>query len=349
MERFLFNNEIRFRFGRHVLFFTIMVLIFAGLLFLNDSQPSFLTTLRITFVNSLFFFFYAYITIFLLIPVFLFTRKPVWFMLLFLLTGIALSAIKLLVSDQIFYAALSPENIESHGLFNFRFIVVNTKDMTFIVAIFCIAKYVKDFIYSERVRMRLQTETLEARRRLYQVQFDPHFLFNTINNLYAISLLNPEKAIRIINRIKVVLQFIINEIQKDFVELESEITLVKNYIQLEKLRYGNRLKIDFIIDGHVERVQIPPMVLFFLVENSFRHGSSPDSGNPWIHIRVKTGSEKLSIQVENSKPSGYEKQKPVSQPLANLRKRLNMIYQPEGFKLNIGETENSFTVTLEIC
>jgi two-component system, LytTR family, sensor kinase len=348
MEKFLFHNALRYRLARHLLFFAIMVLIFAVLLFLHDSQPGFTVILRITFINALFFFCYAYVTIFLLVPVFLLTRKPVWFVLLFLLTGIALSAIKLLVSDQIFYAALSPENIQSHGMFNFRFIVVNTKDMTFIVAIFCIGKFVKDFIYTERVRTRLETETQEARRRLYQVQFDPHFLFNTINNLYAISLINPEKAINIIGRIKVVLQFIINDIQNEFTALENEITFVKNYIQLEKLRYGNRLKIDFIIDGHIENVKIPPMILFFLVENSFRHGSSPDNGSPWIHIRVKTGSGKLSVQVENSKPAGHEKQKQLSQPLANLRKRLGMIYRPDGFKLDVGETENSFNVNLEI-
>jgi len=348
MEKFIFDNKLRYRLARHLLFFAIMVLFFTVLLFLHNSGPGFLPTLRITFINALFFFGYAYITIFLLVPALLLTKKPVWFLLLFLLTGIALSAIKLLVSDQIFYAAVSPENIESHGMLNFRFIVVNTKDMTFIVAAFCIAKFVKDFFYIEREKMKLQTETQEARRRLYQVQFDPHFLFNTINNLYAISLLNPEKAIRIIGRIKAVLQFIIHEIQNEFTALESEINFVKNYIQLEKLRYGNRLKIDFIIDGHVENVQIPPMALFFVVENSFKHGSSPDSGNPWIHIWVKTINNKLSIQVENSKPTGYIKKKPVSQTLANLRKRLHMIYKPGGFKLDVGETENSFTVNLEI-
>jgi len=198
-----------------------------------------------------------------------------------------------------------------------------------------------------RAKGRLPADT-SARLAELQSRIRPHFLFNTINNLYAISLLNPEKAIRIIGRIKAVLQFIIHEIQNEFTALESEISFVKNYIQLEKLRYGNRLKIDFIIDGHIENVQIPPMALFFVVENSFKHGSSPDSGNPWIHIWVKTINNKLSIQVENSKPTGYLKKKPVSQTLANLRKRLHMIYKPGGFKLDVGETENSFTVNLEI-
>jgi LytS/YehU family sensor histidine kinase len=288
------------------------------------------------------------LTIFFLIPEFLLNRKAGWFVVLFLLIGVALSALKLMVSDQIFYATLSPENIQRHGLLNLRFVVVNTKDMTFIVALFCIAKFVKDFFHAEKARKLLQKETFEAKRKLYQTQFDPHFLFNTINNLYAISLLNPEKAIQVVGRLKTVLHYIIDEIQKDFVALESEIVLVKNYIQLEKLRYGNRLKIDFIIDGNPQTAKIPPMILFFLIENSFRHGSSLDAGSPWIHINIKPENGKIHLRIENSKPLNTNNFKGRNLPLSQLRKRLDVIYSRDGYDLKIDETDKSFSVNLEL-
>jgi LytS/YehU family sensor histidine kinase len=317
-------------------------------LFVQDSTESITKTLWIVFLNAILFFSYAYITIFLLIPELLLSKKIVWFIVLFLLVGIALSALKLIVSDQIFYSSISPENIGRKGVFNLRFIVVNTKDMTFIVALFCIAKYVKDFIYAERVRELLATETKEAQRKLFQSQFDPHFLFNTINNLYAISLLNPVKTIEVISRIKIVLNYIIEEIQKANVDLQSEIELVKNYIQLEKLRYGSRLKVDLEVTGNVTACKIPPMILFFLIENAFKHGSSLDAGTPWINAEIKTESEGIILLVENSKPSNPVSLNQKENQLNIIRKRLDILYKPNGYELKIEETKDIFKVYIKL-
>jgi LytS/YehU family sensor histidine kinase len=321
---------------------------FTAILFVQNNTVNLFETFQITFINALLFFSYAYITIFLLIPEFLLARKIAWFVLLFLLVGIALSALKLIVSDQIFYSSIAPENIGRKGIFNLRFIVVNTKDMTFIVALFCIAKYIKDYIYAEKMRELVTIETKEAQRKLFQAQFDPHFMFNTINNLYAISLLNPVKTIEVISRIKIVLNYIIEEIQNEYVDLEGEIELVKNYIQLEKLRYGNRLKVNLNIEENLQSLKIPPMILFYLIENSFKHGSSLDAGSPWINAEIKAESDKIIIVVENSKPSNPTIGTRNEKQLKHLRKRLDIMYKPNGYDLEINDTENSFKVYIEL-
>lgn len=348
MNRFLYNNSFKYRFTRHILFFVLTVVIFSVILFLQNKGDSFYETLWITFINAFFFFGYAYITIFFLIPEFLLNKKTIWFALLFLLVGIALSTLKLVVSDQIFYSSISPENVESTGLLNLRFIVVNTKDMTFIVALFCIAKYIKDYLHAEEIRKLVILQTKEAQRKLFQSQFDPHFMFNTINNLYAISLLNPAKTADVLSRIKIVLNYIIEEIQKEFVELNGEIELVKNYIQLEGLRYGNRLKVNLNVEGNVKSYRIPPMILFFLIENCFRHGSSLDAGSPWINADIKTEPEKIIFEVENSKPAGQPLKSKSNIQLKNLRKRLEIMYKPSGYKLEVSDNEQSFKVYLEL-
>ena len=349
MNRFLYDNSSKYRTLRHVLFFLITVLVFTEILYLQNSTENFIETFWITSLNALFFFSYAYLTIFLLIPEFLIKRKILWFIVLFVLIGFGLSAIKLVVSDQIFYSSISPENIERAGIMNLRFIVVNTKDMTFIVALFCIAKYVKDYLYAERLRKELEVQTKEAQRKLFQSQFDPHFLFNTINNLYALSLLNPLKTRDVIKRIKIVLSYIIDEIQKENVDLQDEILLVENYIQLEKLRYGKRLKVDFKIEGDFASKKIPPMILFFLVENCFKHGSSLDAGNPWIRLVVNAENNKLILSADNSKPKTLHeniKKEKTSEQLKNLKKRLNILYSPKGFDLKIWDENDSFKVVL---
>ncbi len=351
MNKLLYNTSFLYRGTRHLLFFSLTVLIFTGILYTQNQEEDFLKTLVVTFTNALFFFGYAYITIFLLIPEYLLRSKLITFIVLFLLVGIGLSALKLVVSDRIFYASISPGNIENTGVMNLRFIVVNTKDMTFIVALFCIAKYIKDYLFAESVRKKLEQEKKEAQSKLLQSQFDPHFMFNTINNLYALSLLDPVKTRYVIDRMKIVLSYIISESQKELVNLENETELVENYIQLEKLRYGKRLKVDYTVYGNIKLLKIPPMLLFVLVENSFKHGSSLDAGTPWIKISVRAEPGKIILITENSKPrtvfkneTGLKKGK----GLKSLEKRLKILYGPEGYLLKIKNEENQFAVTLEL-
>ncbi|HKI88048.1 MAG TPA: histidine kinase [Draconibacterium sp.] len=351
MNKLFYDNSFSYRFLRHFIFFLVTVFAFAGILFVQNGTETFGRTLWITFLNSLFFFGYAYITIFLLIPEFLLKRKIVWFILLFLLVGVGLSAIKLVTSNQIFYSSISPENIPRTGIMNLRFIVVNTKDMTFIVALFCIAKYVKDYLYTERLRKKLEIQNKAAQGKLLQAQFDPHFLFNTINNLYALSLLDPMKTKEVIERIKIVLNYIIDESQKNFVILSDEISLVENYIQLEKLRYGKRLNVEYKTTGNPESLKIPPMILFFLVENSFKHGSSLDAGTPWIKIEIEVRAEEIRLMVANSKPKSMvetESRENSGRGLQNLKLRLGLLYSGNRYALKIENREKSFTVNLDL-
>ena len=351
MNKLLYDNTFSFRFLRHFTFFLVTLFVFAGILFVRNGTETFGHTLWVTFVNSIFFFGYAYITIFLLIPEFLLKQKILWFILLFLLVGIGLSAIKLVASNQILYAFISPENIPRTGLMNLRFIAMNTKDMTFIVALFCIAKYVKDYLYTDHLRKKLEIQSKAAQGKLLQAQFDPHFLFNTINNLYALSLLDPVKTKDVIERIKIVLNYIIDESQKNFVALSDEVSLVNNYIQLEKLRYGKRLNVDYNTDGDLDAAKIPPMILFFLVENCFKHGSSLDAGSPWIKIHIDATPEKIRFLVANSKPRSMvktEMEENGGRGLQNLKRRLELLYSKQRYTLKIENKEHIFTVHLEL-
>ncbi len=349
MGNFFFDNALKYRLARHVAFFLLTVFIFSVIFYVQNTSSSFLHSFGVTVLNAFFFFAYAYITIFLLIPEYLLKGDAGWFAVLLLLVGIGMSALKLVVSDNIFYSALSPENIERKGIMDLRFIFMNTKDMTFIVALFCIGKYVKDYLYAKSLHKKLEKQNKEAQGRLLQSQFDPHFLFNTINNLYALSLLNPVKTLDVIVRIKTVLGYIIDESQKELVWLGDEIALVENYIQLEELRYGKRLEIVFRKKGETEKIKIPPMLLFFMVENSFKHGSSLDAGTPWIKINVIVSHEEVVFSVENSKPKAYDGKRAgrlEGRGYENFKKRLDLMYSKQGYNLAVENGDASFRVGL---
>jgi sensor histidine kinase YesM len=292
------------------------VLLFAFVLFFQEKSKGFAEALVVTSLNSVFFFGYAYIVLFLLIPEFLLKNKIIWFLLLFLLVGTALSALKFAVSDEIFYASISPENFLPGTMKGLRFMLVNTKDMTFIVALFCVAKFTKDYIYTERQRKKLEMQNREARQRLLQSQLNPHFLFNTINNLYALSLLKPGKTAEITERVQRILQYIVEQSRHDFVKLTEEVELVENFLSLEKLRYGERLKAEIVKKGDLNAWEIPPMVLFFLVENSIKHGSSIDIDAPWLFISIESQPGNLLIKAANSKPGNKRQSKQADHSLS---------------------------------
>ncbi|HYQ58037.1 MAG TPA: histidine kinase [Draconibacterium sp.] len=351
MNKLLYDNHLKYRGTRHFLFFVATVLVFTVILYLQTIDISFCQTFFITMGNAIFFFGYAYITIFVLIPELLLKARPIRFIVVFLLVGTGLSALKLVFSDYIFYASIASENVPRNGGVNLQTIVVNTKDMTFIVALFCVAKYAKDYILAVSLQTKLEQQHRKAKNTLLQSQFDPHFMFNTINNLYALSLLNPLKTNEVIGRMKAVLTYIIEKSLRDIVSLEDEVVLVENYLALEKLRYGERLQVTFKTEGNLNSAMIPPMILFLLVENSLRHGSSLDAGRPWINIIVQVVQENISIEIENSKPEKtHKKTKEIERGrgYAGLRKHLSIVYSSGGYDLKLNDEGDRFKVRLHL-
>lgn len=351
MNRYIFDIRLKYRAIRHFVLFVTTVLLFSFVLFFQEESKSFKDALVVTLTNSVFFYGYAYIVLFLLIPEFLLKNKISWFLLLFLLVGTALSAFKFAVSDEIFYASIAPENFQPGSIKGLRFMLVNTKDMTFIVALFCVAKFTKDYVYTERQRQKLEIQNREARQRLLQSQLNPHFLFNTINNLYALSLLQPEKTAEITERVQRILRYIVEQSRHNFVKLTEEVALVENFLSLEKLRYGDRLKTEIFKKGDLSTWKIPPMVLFFLIENSIKHGSSPDIDKPWLFISIESQPGNLRIKASNSKPDNgrqYKVEAGNGNGLQNLENRLAILYPQKGYSIQIDDREKEFTILVQL-
>jgi len=182
-------------------------------------------------------------------------------------------------------------------------------------------------------------------------QIDSHFLFNTLNNLYGLSLNKSDLTPKGILLLSEILSYVLYETKKDFYPLNNEIELINNYIELEKMRWGKEFRVDFIVHGNTNNIFITPLILFTFVENSFKHGISKTTDNPWLSIKISNHLNEITFEIENSIPaliSSPLKPENAGIGLENIKRRLNLLY-PNNYFLSTKVNENSFYVELILC
>jgi len=159
--------------------------------------------------------------------------------------------------------------------------------------------FIKYFVEYNRIRekdLTLDKEKAEGELKTLKAQLNPHFLFNTLNNIYTLSLVNSPKAPESIGKLSEILDHILYKCNSKFVLLSSEIKLLEDYIDLEKLRYDERLQVSFKTNIETD-AEIPPLILLSLVENSFKHGAGEDSGSPKIEISITNKNSLFTFEI----------------------------------------------------
>ncbi|MCI4670017.1 MAG: histidine kinase [Bacteroidia bacterium] len=223
-----------------------------------------------------------------------------------------------------------------------------------ILGVLLLASIIKIFKYwyeeQQNARSMIQ-EKLEAELKFLKGQIHPHFLFNTLNNLYALTLKKSDDAPEVVLRLSGMMDYMLYDASAPYVVLEQEIESLHNYISLERIRYGKELDIRFEVEGDISQVKIAPLLLQPFVENSFKHGVSESIEEKWIHIDVKVIEGVLYFKVENSKIPEEKKDdaKRVSGGigLKNVRRRLQLLYQGQ-YTLDTEEKSRSFEVNLRL-
>lgn len=199
---------------------------------------------------------------------------------------------------------------------------------------------------SKHEKIEAELKLREAELKLLKSQIQPHFLFNTLNNLYSLSIQKSERTSDVIIKISDLLNYIIYDCNTDKVSLEKEFEFIQSYIDLEKLRYDDSLKIITNISGDLHGKFIAPMILHTFIENSFKHGASKDTGNPWININLSIKANWLNFTVINSKLND-DNNSLCGIGIENAKKRLQLIY-PNQHSLEIENKKNTFNISLEI-
>lgn len=204
----------------------------------------------------------------------------------------------------------------------------------------------------EAIREKIDKDRLEALLKLKETelkllksQIQPHFLFNTLNNLYALSLEKSDRTPNLIIRLSEMLSYIIYDCKAERVPVSKEISFIRNFIELQKVRYDD-CEISFTHNCESNDKPIAPMILHTFVDNSFKHGAEKDSESPWIKIDMKITGSTLFFSVINSVPmnGGAGKYSPGI-GITNTRKRLDLLYKNR-HELILDNSGNKFTVSL---
>jgi len=191
---------------------------------------------------------------------------------------------------------------------------------------------------------------LQAELKALKAQVHPHFLFNTLNNLYALTLNNSPKAPGVVVGLSDMLRYMLYECNADKVSLEKEVLMLQHYIGLEKIRYEDRLDVNFTIKGKLDDKLVAPLMLLPLVENAFKHGTSEQVGESWININLEVIGNRLKFKISNSKPdaiNGDDDKHRGNIGLQNIKTRLELIY-PASHQLRIMDEDEVFLAVLEL-
>ena len=180
-------------------------------------------------------------------------------------------------------------------------------------------------------------------------QLNPHFLFNTLNNIYALALEKSDKTPEVIERLSDILDYILYRCKESYVPVQKEIELIENYLSLEGIRYGNRVTVDF--DYKVEQqVEIAPLLLLTFVENAFKHGVTQELKKAKIDISLTTDDSGILFSIYNSKPGKTLAKNPGDEKplgLKNVEQQLELLY-PDSHELKLSDKEDRYEVTLRL-
>ena len=203
--------------------------------------------------------------------------------------------------------------------------------------------YRKLKIAAQQLRIKKQ----EAELNYLKSQTNPHFLFNTLNNIYSLARDKSDLAPESIMRLSKILRYMLYETSGDYIAIGQELKIISDYIALEKLRYDDTLLVNFNYDVEDMNQALPPLLLIPLVENAFKHGASETRARPFVYIHLSVKNRELEFQVKNSTEAFAEEGSMKENiGLSNLRRQLELLYTDYHFTVNQGESE--FTASLKI-
>lgn len=260
--------------------------------------------------------------------------------LLFISTGI-----KLWLSTyflDVFYRELKYEVIYYSEL-QLRFFLFSLVIGIIVVIVSTGLRFATDWFTNEKIRKNLENEKLTAELAFLKSQINPHFLFNSLNNIYALSYRQSPATPEAILKLSQMMRYMLTESNDIFVPLEKELQYINNYIELQRLRFKDGGAVVLDTNSPNEKYYIAPLILIPFIENAFKHGVATDEENP-ITIKISTDMARLDFNLKN-KTSPHNKDESSGVGLNNVYRRLNLLY-PERYTLEIEESDSYYSCHL---
>ena len=361
-NKLLFSDEKKYRIRRHLLFWGVWGL-YLGLL--RELNPTILIQKGYTFGlirntgQALLMFLpqalLVYPLLYFILPRYLFNGKYIkatFFIIVLLLLVILINAI-LVMSIPWLMAKWSPQTklvavqttLSGKLVIAYLYAIQGSTSAAMLAVGFKMFKY---YYLKNLHNQQLQKEKMEAQLQVLKAQVHPHFLFNTLNNIYSQTQLESPKGSKMIMGLSDILRYILYEGRKPLVPLKQELIMMIEYIHLEKIRYGNKLDVHVLTPDKADDLCIAPLLLLPFVENCFKHGTSNMLQKPWMNLTVELKDTMLVMKLMNGKAplkeNGWDK---GGIGINNVRQRLELLYKDK-YELQIREDEEVFVVDLRV-
>ena len=362
-NKLIFSDDPKYRIRRHLLFWVFWGLYFGVVRELNpryfkstEHFPSLFQSLAQSFFMLVPQVVFVYPLLYFLLPRYIFTGKYIkatgWAaVLLFLLVSVNAALLLAIPWQRVMYMSQAVDIFKdvSSGWLKIKLAYLSALQGSLSGASLAISLKLFKHFYLKNLRIQqLQKENVAAQLQILKAQVHPHFLFNTLNNIYSQIQLESPKGSKMIMGLSDILRYILYEGQKLLVPLKQELLMIKEYINLEKIRYGNKLDVHVMIPDKTDDINIAPLLILPFVENCFKHGTSSMLQNPWINLTVELKDTRLVMKLMNGKaPMKQNHNSKTGIGIGNVRQRLELLYSGK-YDLQTKEDEEVFVVDLQV-
>ncbi|MEG1025989.1 MAG: sensor histidine kinase [Flavobacterium sp.] len=294
----------------------------------------------------------CYLNILVFMPYLVYRKKYLLYILavlssIFIMVIIKFNLTYLLINHDVWPEG--PETIDKLSLnYTIDMMIGELYVITFVTAI----KITLDFMKEQKRVTDLEKSQLETELLFLKSQISPHFLFNTLNNIYSLSVEKSNKAPKIVLKLSELMRYMLYDTKNTRQSLENEILCIQNYLDLERIRNDDRLVINMSVSGDIHDKEIAPIILLTFIENAFKHGVNKNTGKVVIDIKFKVKGNFLHFTVSNPQPeiTALEDNFNVSSGIGieNVKKRLELGYNKNEYNLSFKKKKNIFVVKLVI-
>lgn len=326
----------------HVLFWVVLFVTMVALGYEHINDLPFVLSNEI--ISLFFHIVVVYFNLFYLIPNYL-ARNVLLYLSLLLLTCAVVTPIEMLI---LYLKFSGMHHLQDQLVREQLFFFLGS----FLVAIVStILRVITDWWRYQREKQTMMTQTIQTELRFLKSQINPHFLFNTLNNLYALTLKKSDKAPEIVLKLSEIMRYMLYECNERRVLLTKEIQYIHNYLDLERLRQTGEADIRFTTEGNISNQMVAPLLFVPFLENSFKHGLNLHmQGGGFVRLHLAVRGDDLEFFIENSKVERLPRQEhPRSGGigLANVRQRLEILY-PGSYNLLVQDDPHRYAVTLQL-
>jgi len=237
--------------------------------------------------------------------------------------------------------------ISDFNVYSIRRLLYTLTDILPAIGLAASVKLLLGNIESQRKEQALVKEKLESELNFLKAQTNPHFLFNTLNNLYGLARKSDANTAPSIMKLSNIMRYILYECSAPRIPVENEVKVVEDYIELERLRYDDQLNVTFNKEVDNWKQEIAPLILLPFIENAFKHGISESRFESFIEIDLKLSAKKLHFKIRNSQSEEEEAPSTEGIGLKNIKRQLDLLYD-KNYTLNIKSDQSIFEVELLI-